>query len=147
MIPNLLKNKNFLQIWLAQLFSQLAANLLNFALIIRVFDLSANTSYANISVSLLILAFGVPSIIFAVLAGAYVDHLDRRKVLVVTNIVRAVLVLFFLLFEANLVFVYVMVFVISILSQFFTPAESAALPRLVKKNQLVAANSLFLFTL
>jgi len=147
MIPNLLKNKNFLQIWLAQLFSQLAANLLNFALIIRVFDLSANTSYANISVSLLILAFGVPSIIFAVLAGAYVDHLDRRKVLVITNIVRAVLVLFFLLFETNLVFVYVMVFVISILSQFFTPAESAALPRLVKKNQLVAANSLFLFTL
>ena len=118
MIPNLLKNKNFLQIWLAQLFSQLAANLLNFALIIRVFDLSANTSYANISVSLLILAFGVPSIIFAVLAGAYVDHLDRRKVLVVTNIVRAVLVLFFLLFETNLVFVYVMVFVISILSQY-----------------------------
>ncbi|MCX6806484.1 MAG: arabinose efflux permease, partial [Patescibacteria group bacterium] len=69
MIPNIIKNKNFLQIWLAQLFSQLAANLLNFALIIRVFDLSANTSYANISVSLLILAFGVPSIIFAVLAG------------------------------------------------------------------------------
>jgi len=147
MYLKLFRNTNFLKIWIAQLASQLAANLLNFALIIRVFDLSEKTSYANIAVSLLILAFGVPSIIFAVLAGAYVDHLDRKKVLVVTNIVRAVLVLFFLLFETNLIFVYVMVFVISVLSQFFTPAESAALPKLVSKKQFVAANSLFLFTL
>lgn len=147
MYLDLFRNTNFVKIWIAQLSSQLAAHLLNFALIIRIFELTEKTSYANIAVSLLILAFGVPSIIFAVLAGAYVDHLDRKKVLVVTNIVRAVLVLFFLVFETNLVFVYVMVFVISVLSQFFTPAESAALPRLVTKKQFVAANSLFLFTL
>jgi MFS family permease len=147
MYKSLFKNTNFLKIWFAQLSSQLAANLLNFALIIRVFDLAAKTSYANIAVSLLILSFGVPSIIFAVLAGAYVDHLDRKKVLVVTNIIRAVLVLFFLFFETNLIFVYVMVFIISVLSQFFTPAESAALPKLVGKKNFVVANSLFLFTL
>ncbi len=147
MYKSLLTNRNFLKIWLAQLFSQLAANLLNFALIIRVFELSANTKYANIAVSLLILAFGVPSIIFAVLAGAYVDHMDRKKVLVITNIARAVLVLCFLLFETNLMFVYLMVFVISIFSQFFTPAEAAAMPRLVKKRDLTIANSFFLFTL
>ena len=147
MYKSLLTNRNFLKIWLAQLFSQLAANLLNFALIIRVFELSANTKYANIAVSLLILAFGVPSIIFAVLAGAYVDHMDRKKVLVITNIARAVLVLCFLLFETNLMFVYLMVFVISTFSQFFTPAEAAAMPRLVKKRDLTIANSFFLFTL
>lgn len=147
MILALLKNRNFLKIWLAQLFSQLAANLLNFALIIRVFELSANTNFANISVSLLVLAFGVPSIIFAVLAGAYVDHMDRKKVLVISNVIRAVLVLAFLLFESNLALVYAMVFIISVASQFFTPAESAALPKLVDKKHLVIANSLFLFTL
>lgn len=147
MILALLKNRNFLKIWLAQLFSQLAANLLNFALIIRVFELSANTNFANISVSLLVLAFGVPSIIFAVLAGAYVDHMDRKKVLVISNVIRAVLVLAFLLFESNLALVYAMVFIISVASQFFTPAESAALPKLVDKKHLVVANSLFLFTL
>ncbi|TXI86159.1 MAG: arabinose efflux permease, partial [Chryseobacterium sp.] len=74
----LLTNFNFMKLWLAQIFSQLAANLLNFALIIRVFDLAAGTKYASISVSLLVLAFGIPSIIFALLAGAYVDHLDRK---------------------------------------------------------------------
>ena len=98
MTISLFKNFNFLKIWFAQIFSQLAANILNFALIIRVFDLSQNTSFANIAVSLLVLAFGVPSIIFAVLAGAYVDHMDRKKVLVITNILRALLVLLFLFF-------------------------------------------------
>ncbi len=147
MYAQLLKNKNFLKIWSAQLLSQIASNLLNFALIIRIFDLAAHTPFANISVSLLILSFGIPSIIFAVLAGAYVDHLDRRKVLVITNIARAVLVLFFLLFENNIFVVFGLVFCISTLSQFFTPAEGAALPKLVKPQQFLAANSLFLFTL
>jgi len=144
---DVLKNKNFLKIWSAQLTSQLAANLLNFALIIRVYELAATTRYANIAVSLLILAFGLPSIIFAVLAGAYVDHWDRKKVLVVTNIARAILVLSFLVFQNNLLLIYVGVFIISIFSQFFTPAEGAALPRIVDKKHFLTANSLFLFTL
>ena len=147
MYSSVLRNTNFLKIWFAQLTSQLAANLLNFALIIRVYDLAAQTPYANIAVSLLILAFGIPSVIFAVLAGAYVDHWDRKKVLIITNVVRAVLVLGFLFLESNLIMVYLLVFAISIFSQFFTPAEGAALPRIVKKSDFLSANSLFLFTL
>lgn len=126
--------------------SGLAANLLNFALVIRVFDLTRGTKVANIAVSLLIMSFAVPSIIFAVFAGAYVDHLDRRKVLYITNFVRAALVLFFLFFESNLLVVYGLVFVISIFTQFFVPAEAAALPKLVKRQELLSANSLFLFS-
>lgn len=147
MYSSVLKNTNFLKIWIAQLTSQLAANLLNFALIIRVYELAAHTRYANIAVSLLILAFGVPSIVFAVLAGAYVDHWDRKKVLIITNIARAILVLGFLFIDSNLIFIYLTVFAISVFSQFFTPAEGAALPRLVDKSEFLSANSLFLFTL
>ena len=144
---DLFTNLNFLKLWISQLFSQLSANLLNFALIIRVFDLAAGTKYASISVSLLVLAFGVPSIIFALLAGAYVDHLDRKKVLVVTNVFRALLVLMLLFFDNNLVVIYLLVFMISVFSQLFIPAEAAAMPRLVKKRDLTIANSFFLFTL
>lgn len=147
MYSSVLRNTNFLKIWISQLTSQLAANLLNFALIIRVFDLAQNTPYANIAVSLLIMAFGIPSVVFAVLAGAYVDHWDRKKVLAITNIARAVLVLGFLFLESNLILVYLLVFAISVFSQFFTPAEGAALPKLVKKSEFLSANSLFLFTL
>lgn len=144
---SLLRNWNFDKLWGAQLFSQLAANILNFALIIRVFDLAAGTRYANIAVSLLILSFGIPSIIFAVFAGALIDHLDRKKVLVLTNILRAGLVLLFFLVEKNLLMVYGLIFVISTITQFFVPAEGSALPHLVKKEGLVSANSLFLFTI
>lgn len=143
----LFANKNFIRIWLAQLLGQLSSNLLNFALIIKVFDLAADTQYASISVSILVLAFGVPSIIFALLAGAYVDHLDRKKVLVYTNLIRGILVLLLLAFGNNLLAIYAIVFAISIFSQFFIPAESASLPRLVSKKELAFANSLFLFTL
>lgn len=143
----LLKNKNFVRLWSAQIASQLAANLLNFALIIRVFDLAGGKWYQNISVSLLIAAFGIPSILFAALAGAMIDHFDRKKVLLATNAVRAVLVLLFLLIETHLVLIYLLIFAISTFTQFFVPAEAAALPTLVEESELVPANSLFVFTL
>lgn len=144
----LFKNFHFLELWFAQITSQIAQNLLNFALIIRVFDLAKDTSYANMAVSFLILAFAIPSIIFAVFAGSYIDHLDRKKVLVISNLLRAVLVLLFLFFEHNLFMIYGIIFVISIITQFFFPAEGAALPTLVKnKKDYPSANSLFIFTL
>ncbi|MCC7289283.1 MFS transporter [bacterium] len=143
----LFRNGNFLKLWGAQVASQLAANLLNFALIIRVFDLAAGTWYQNISVSLLITAFGVPSIVFAAFAGAMIDHLDRKKVLVATNLVRAVLVLLFLVLDTQIVWVYLTIFAISTFTQFFVPAEAAALPSVTDHDHLVAANSLFVFTL
>jgi predicted MFS family arabinose efflux permease len=144
---SLLRNWNFDKLWGAQLFSQLAANILNFALIIRVYELAAGTRYANIAVSIFILAFGFPSIFFAVFAGAFIDHLDRKKVLILTNILRAILVLLFFFVEKNLILVYGLIFVISTITQFFVPAEGSALPNLVKKRDLVPANSLFLFTI
>ncbi len=144
---DLLKNWNFDKLWGAQLFSQLAANILNFALIIRVYELAAGTPYANIAVSVFILSFGFPSIFFAVFAGAFIDHLDRKKVLVLTNVLRAVLVLLFFVVEKNLLAVYGLIFVISTITQFFVPAEGATLPNIVDKKNLVSANSLFLFTI
>ncbi len=137
---SLLKNWNFDKLWGAQLFSQLAANILNFALVIRVYDLAAGTRYANVAVSLLILSFGIPSIFFAVFAGALTDHLDRKKVLVLTNILRAGLVLLFFFVEKNLIMVYGLIFVISTITQFFVPAEGSALPNVVEKRCLGSAN-------
>ncbi len=146
---SLFRNFNFLKLWSAQVASQIAANLLNFALIIRVYELAQGTRYANIAVSLLIISFGIPSIFFAVFAGAYIDHLDRKKVLVVSNLLRAGLVLLFLIgpLEQNLLAVYALIFIISTITQFFIPAEGAALPSVVKKSDLVPANSLFIFTI
>lgn len=136
----------FAKLWSAQILSQIAQNLLNFALIIRVYDLAAHTGFANLSVSLLILSFAVPSVIFAAVAGIYVDHWDRKYVLVIANLLRAVLVLGYLFVEQNFWLVLALSFVISAVTQFFVPAEAASIPALVPEKSLVSANSLFLFT-
>jgi MFS family permease len=141
------RNANFNRLWSAQILSQIAQNLLNFALIIRVYQLAQGTRFANISVALLILSFGIPSIFFAAAAGVYVDHWNKKVILVTANVLRAVLVLGYLLFERNLVMVLLLSFVISSITQFFSPAEASAIPALVTKKQLLRANSLFVFTL
>ena len=143
----LLRNADFSRLWGSQILSQVAQNLLNFALIIRVFELAQHTRFANVSVALLVLSFGVPSIFFAAAAGVYVDHWNRKHVMVVANAVRAVLVLGYLFFEHNLAMVLLLSFLISTATQFFAPAEAASIPALVGEKQLLKANSLFIFTL
>lgn len=147
MYRDVLRNRQFLKLWGAQLSSQIAAQLLNYALLIRIYEIASKASFANSAVSLLIIAIGIPAILLAVPAGAYVDHQDRRKVLIWTNVVRAALVPLFIVLDTRVLAVYAIAFIISIASQFFVPAEGAALPRLVKKRDLVTANALFIFTL
>ena len=144
---SIIRNANFNRLWGAQILSQIAQNLLNFALIIRVFQLAEGTRLANVSVALLILSFGIPSIFFAAAAGVYVDHWNKKRVLLIVNITRAVLVLGYLLVEQNLYLVLLLSFLISSATQFFTPAEAASIPALVPKRHLIRANSLFVFTL
>jgi MFS family permease len=138
---------NFNRLWAAQGLSQVAQNLLNFALIIRVFQLAQGTRFANISVALLILSFGVPSIFFAAAAGVYVDHWNKKIVLVAANFLRAALVLGYIIVQHNLLLVLLLSFLISSITQFFAPAEASSIPALVHKNRLLKANSLFVFTL
>ena len=140
-------NRNFRRLWSAQILSQIAQNLLNFALIIRVFELAQGTRVANIAVALVILSFGVPSIFFAAAAGVYIDHWNRKKVLVVTNALRGVLVLGFPFVEHNLALLLLLCFAIASITQFFAPAEAASLPKLVREKDLLRANSLFIFTM
>ncbi len=143
----LIRNTSFSSLWGAQVLSQVAQHLLNFALIIRVFELAQHTRLANISVALLILSFGVPSIFFAAAAGVYVDRWNRKWVLVVANFMRALLVLGYLLFEQNLAMVLILSFLIATATQFFAPAEAASIPALVSEKHLLRANSLFIFTM
>lgn len=143
----LLQNHNFSKLWGSQIMSQVAQNLLFFALIIRVFELASHTKFANISVALVVLAFGIPAIFFGLVAGAYVDYWNRKWVMVICNVVRAALVLLYPFVETNLWGVLILSFGIATASQFFIPAEAAAIPKLVKDKQLVAANSLFVFSM
>lgn len=132
----------FRMLWLAQMFSQLSFATLLFVLALRVYQLTGS----NAAVSGLFLTFGVPAVVFGMAAGAIVDHLDKRMVLVAADVSRAVLVLGLLFFPATLPVVYGISFLTAVFTQFYVPSEAPTIPRLVPARLLVPANSLFSFT-
>lgn len=140
-IAILLRNRSFLFLWIGQILSQFAGNMLIFLLGLLTYK---NTG-SNTAVSGLFIAWGVPSVLFGMLAGIVVDKLDKRKIIIMSSLVRALLVIGLLLVMQNVVFVYIIIFLSSMISQFFIPAEAALIPRFVKGKEILTANSMFSF--
>lgn len=142
-----LKNRSFLLLWLAQLLSQIVFNAANYGIIAIVTEITHST----VMVGLAIVTFTLPAVPFSLLAGVYVDYLNKRLVLWVSNALRATatgLIVVALLWNPHMLIpLYFLTFVISLVTQFFTPAEASAIPLLVNKNDLAPALSLFNVTL
>ncbi|HYO42828.1 MAG TPA: MFS transporter [Candidatus Limnocylindrales bacterium] len=137
------RNRPFLLLWLSQLFTQIGGNMVLYGLTVIVLESTAS----NTLVSILILTFLGPAVLFSAVAGVYVDRLDKRHVLIATNILRAGM--FVLLFLAGdfLPVLLVLNAMISTVTVFFAPAEASMIPQLVPRRQLVAANGVFTLTL
>jgi len=135
-------NQNFRNLWLGQIFSQIPINMMTFVLLIRVYQQTAS----NTATSIIVLTIGLPAIFIGMIAGAVVDRLERRDVLVVCNLLRVFTLLGFFLSRETLLFVYLLAAATSIITQFFVPAEAPTIPRLVSGELLLTANSLFTFT-
>ena len=142
-LRGVLANKQFLALWLAQVATQVGANMVLYGLTVLVYG----ATRSNSAVSLLILTFLVPAVIFSAVAGVYVDRLDRRLILVVTNVVRAIAFVAMFGVSEQLVLIYVLNVFVSTATTFFVPAEGAMIPILVERRLLLAANGLFAFTL
>jgi MFS family permease len=147
-----LSNRRFSALWLAQLATQVGGNMVLYGLTILVYSLTRSNS----AVSLLILTFLVPAVIFSAVAGVYVDNLDRRLILIVTNIIRgAAFVAMFVVALSGLgggsgwelPLIYLLNILVSTVTTFFAPAEASMIPGLVERRQLISANGLFTFTL
>src|SRR4051794_40888218 len=95
------------------------------------------------AVSGLFLTFLVPSVLFSAVAGVYVDRIDRRVVLVITNILRAGVLVGIWAVGRDIGSVLLLNTVFSILTVFFAPAEAAMIPVLVPREHLVAATGIF----
>ena len=138
-----LKNRPFLLLWLSQLATQVGSNMVLYGLTVVVLD---STNLSSL-VSLLFLTFLVPAVLFSALAGVYVDRLDRRLVLVATNVLRAIVLVAIWAVNGDVRLILILNVVVSSLTVFFAPAEAAMIPRLVPRHQLVSANGLFTLTL
>jgi MFS family permease len=137
------RNGAFLRLWLSQVLTQIGGNMVLFGLTVIVVD----SVRSNTAVSLLILTFLGPAVLFSAVAGVYVDRIDRRLILVATNLIRAVAFIGLYLVGANFLLILVLNTFISIVNVFFAPAEAAMIPVVVPRKQLLAANGIFTLTL
>lgn len=155
-----LKNRNFLTLWSGQIFSQLADKVL-LVLMIAIVESQFQSEHQSISgwVSGIMMATTIPAVLFGSLAGVFVDRWHKKEVLVITNLLRGLLVLILPLFLwltkgqvlANLPLGFeillAIAFLVSTLTQFFAPAETAAISMIIDKPNLLTANSLYTTTM
>jgi MFS family permease len=137
------RNRPFLLLWIAQAVTQIGGNMVIFGLTVIISESTGSTT----AVSALILTFLLPAVLFSALAGVFVDRLDRRLVLVFTNILRGGAFIAIFLVGNHLGLIYLLNITVSTITVFFAPAEAAMIPMLVPKKQLLSANGIFTLTL
>ncbi|MFN4150472.1 MAG: MFS transporter, partial [Candidatus Sericytochromatia bacterium] len=137
-----LKNRNFIFLWLAQTFAQFADRIFLFFMVVLV----TKDQFSNSAVGMLTLIHTMPAIIFGSIAGVFVDRLQKKNIMAICNIFRAISV-FMLPFSEKFAYLYLITFIVSSFTQFFAPAEAAMIPILIDKKNLLPANSLFMGTM
>jgi len=137
------RNRPFLLLWLAQAATQIGGNMVIFGLTVIIAKSTGSVS----AVSALILTFLLPAVLFSALAGVFVDRLDRRLVLIFTNLLRGAAFVAMFFVGDHLGLIYLLNIAVSTITVFFAPAEAAMIPMLVPRRQLLSANGIFTLTL
>ena len=145
---DVLANRSFRALWIAQVFSQFAQNLTWIALGAFVQNQTGKSTF----VSILTVSAMLAQLLLSGFAGVVVDRASKRAVLVGSNAIRVVLALFFVVMTrldvgVQTTGIIALVFVANAVAQFFTPAEASTIPLIVEKRNLLAASSLFNITL
>ncbi|MCL4833054.1 MAG: MFS transporter [Caldilineaceae bacterium] len=134
------ENQDFRNLWLGQIVSLLGDwfNLIGSAALI------ATLTGSGMAISGLFVVRMLAPFLISPLAGVVTDRYDRRMILIVADLLRAVIVLAFLLVRsAEMVWLLYLLTALQLaVSGFFDPAKNAILPDVVSQRQLGAANAL-----
>ena len=133
-------NPGFRQLWLGQVVSQLG----DWFNTIALYTIILNLTGSGRDIGLLLVARFLPSFIFGSLSGVVADRFSRRTIMIVSDLLRAVVVLGFLFVRRpdQLWILYSLTVLQLGLSTFFEPAKTAIIPSLVSDRELVAANAI-----
>jgi MFS family permease len=136
----LLRQRNYGLLWFAGAASLLGDWALMVALPFFIYDLTGSA----LATGGMFMAQTLPRVLLGSVAGVFVDRWDRKRTLVIADLSRGVLLLLLLLVRSvDLIWlVYVVAIAQASIGQFFVPAKSALLPRLVGEDELVPANAL-----
>ena len=135
-----LRNRNFFLLWSGGLISMIGSWMLLAALPFYIYSVTGSA----LATSGLLMAYVAPGALFGSVAGVFVDRWNRKRLLVIGNMIQATIIPLLLLVDANgwIWLVYVVAFLESTVNQFLGPAENALLPTLVDEKHLVSANSM-----
>jgi MFS family permease len=132
-------NSSFAALWTGQIVSLFGDRLHQIALAVMVLV----TTGSSLAAGVVFMVATVPNVIFGPFAGTLVDRWEHKEVMIVSDLLRAAVVLVIpIAISVHVALVYPLVFVVTTISIFFRPARVAILPRIVEdEDDLMTANS------
>src|ERR1700722_14159620 len=133
-------NRNYRYTWSGQVVSEIGDHFNNIA----VFSLALANTHSGLVVSGVMLSRAIPAVLAGPIAGVVLDRLNRKHVMIASDVTRAVLALGFILtiHRHDTWLLYFFSALLMFASPFFTSGRSAILPTIASKEELHTANSL-----
>lgn len=139
-MKDLFKNANVVKLWFGQGISIFGDMITFLAIPMLVYEITGSKSALSITVFVRVL----PILLLGPFAGALVDRWDRKKIMIASDLLRALLTVPLILVSDRYIVatIYVIVAMKSAIGVFFNPALSSTIPNIVEKEQLLKVNSL-----
>src|ERR1044071_6122390 len=133
-------NRAFRFLWLGQVVSQMG----DWFDTIAVYTLALQLTGSSRSVALIMVARFLPSVVMGPLSGVVADRFSRRSIMILSDIMRAIVVLGFLVVRRpdQMWLIYVITVLQLGFSSFFEPAKTATIPSIVSDRELLPANAI-----
>jgi MFS family permease len=134
------QNRNYRYTWMGQVVSEIGDQFNNIA----VFSLAMALTGSGLVVTGIMLARAIPAVAMGPLAGVVLDRFDRKRIMITSDVVRALVALGFIVAltqRANWL-LYLFSALLMVASPFFTAGRSAILPTIASAEELHTANSL-----
>jgi DHA3 family macrolide efflux protein-like MFS transporter len=138
-VLSVFKRRDFSLLWLAQLISTAGSSLTDLAAGIWVYQETGSA----LAVGLTLMATAVPSLFVGLLAGVYVDRHDRKRIMIATCLIQAVIVAIIALTVEidSVIGLYALLLLNAGVKQFFDPAHDSLIPEMASDEELSAANA------
>ncbi len=133
-------NRNYRYTWIGQVVSEIGDHFNNIA----VFSLALANTRSGLVVSGIMLSRAIPAVLAGPIAGVLLDRLDRKRVMIASDLIRAAVALGFILTIRGhgTWLLYLLSGLLMFASPFFTSGRSSILPTIANREELHAANSL-----
>ncbi len=134
------QNRNYRYTWIGQVVSEFGDHFNNIA----VFSLAMQTTHSGLVVSGIMLSRAIPAMMAGPLAGVILDRFDRKRIMLASDLIRAVVALAFVLTVRHhqTWLLYGLSALLMFASPFFTSGRTSILPSITSREELHTANSL-----